>query len=97
MTGGESGERYAGTVTAGPGGAMTDEVGVITGDVTVVTALRPDGRAVVRIQYLGAEEWYTLAGSPAALPPDGLRALHDAVVEAVRHGGGAVVPGSGPR
>lgn len=91
------GQRYADTVTAGPGGAMTDEVGVISGDVTVVTALGPDGRAVVRIQYLGADEWYTLTGSPAAVPPEGLRPLHDAVAEAVRRGGEAVVPGPGRR
>ncbi|MET9853152.1 hypothetical protein ABZY57_09430 [Streptomyces sp. NPDC006450] len=41
-------------VKAGPGGAMTDEVGVITGDVTLTTEASPDGRASVRIQYTGA-------------------------------------------
>ncbi|CAM5678193.1 hypothetical protein SAVIM338S_07246 [Streptomyces avidinii] len=56
-------------VKAGPGGAMTDEVGVITGDVTLTTVAGPDGTATVRIQYTGAEEWYTLTGSPAPLPP----------------------------
>lgn len=92
---GEAGARQEETVATGPGGAMTDEVGVITGDVTVVTAPQPDGRAAVRIQYLGAEEWYTLTGSPVAVPPGGLKALHDAVVRAVRHGSEAVVPGAG--
>ncbi|MFE2939942.1 hypothetical protein ACFXKG_12910 [Streptomyces sp. NPDC059255] len=61
-------ERYTNQVTAGPGGAMTDEVGVITGDLT-------------------------LTGSPAPVPPDGLHVLHTRVIEAVRHGAQAVVPG----
>ncbi len=88
---GERADHCAGEVTAGPGGAMTDDVGVITGDLTVVTARRPDGLADVRVQYTGAEEWYTLTGSPCPIPPGGLRALHDAVVAAVRAGGGAEV------
>ncbi|GLW03973.1 hypothetical protein [Streptomyces lavendulae] len=56
-------------VEAGPGGAMTDEVGVITGDVTLTSGAGPDGTASVRIQYTGAEEWYTLTGSPAPCLP----------------------------
>ncbi|MFI5867328.1 hypothetical protein [Streptomyces sp. NPDC051546] len=79
-------------VKAGPGGAMTDEVGVITGDVTVTTEAGPDGTASVRIQYTGAEEWYTLTGSPAPLPPGGLAAFHKSVVDAVQAGGAAEVP-----
>jgi hypothetical protein len=50
-------------VTAGPGGAMTDEVGVITGDLTIAATARSDGHADIAIQYTGAEEWYTLTGS----------------------------------
>lgn len=79
-------------VKAGPGGAMTDEVGVITGDVTLTTRAAPDSTARVRIQYTGAEEWYTLTGSPVSLPPAGLAAFHARVVEAVRAGGAAEVP-----
>ncbi|MET9608221.1 hypothetical protein ABZZ17_24665 [Streptomyces sp. NPDC006512] len=67
-------------VKAGPGGAMTDEVGVITGAVTLTTEPGLDGPVSVRIQYAGAEEWYTLTGSPAPLPPGGLAALHKHVV-----------------
>ncbi|MFE0044639.1 hypothetical protein [Streptomyces albireticuli] len=85
-------ERYLDKVTAGPGGVMTDDVGVITGDLTIVTAC-PDGRrADVSVQYTGAEEWYTMTGSPVPVPPTGLRALHDAVLAAARAGGGAEVP-----
>ncbi len=79
-------------VKAGPGGAMTDEVGVITGEVTLSTSLRPDGRAAVAIQYTGADEWYTLTGSPVHLPRAGLRALHQEVLDRVRRGDGAEAP-----
>ncbi|MCM1976511.1 hypothetical protein [Streptomyces sp. G1] len=55
--------------------------------------LDPPGRdAQVRIQYAGAEEWYTLTGSPTPPPPDGLAAFHERVVEAVKAGGAAEVP-----
>ncbi|MGK5629410.1 hypothetical protein [Streptomyces sp. URMC 123] len=86
-------ERLVDEVVAGPGGAMTDEVGVVTGDLTVVTELSPDGRrAAVEVQYTGAEEWYTLTGSPVPLPPGGLPALHAAVLARVRAGGAAEAP-----
>ncbi|MFB7747080.1 hypothetical protein [Streptomyces sp. NPDC056132] len=55
-------------VVAGPGGAMTDEVGVITGDLTVRTTRQTDHHVVVTIQYTGADEWYTLTGSPVLFP-----------------------------
>ncbi|MGW0735244.1 hypothetical protein [Streptomyces sp. NPDC002851] len=86
------GKDYADTVTAGPGGVMTDEVGVITGELTLVTSVLPDGRASLRVQYAGAEEWYTLTGSPVPLPSDGPAALHAAVLARIRRGGGAVAP-----
>ncbi|MHC0430632.1 hypothetical protein ACX6XY_10630 [Streptomyces sp. O3] len=79
-------------VTAGPGGAMTDEVGVITGDLTVATATLADGRAVVAVQYTDADEWYLLTGGPAPVPAGGLAELHRDVLELVRKGGGAEVP-----
>ncbi|MFH8567182.1 hypothetical protein [Streptomyces sp. NPDC017993] len=90
-------QRCIGAATAGPGGAMTDEVGVITGDLTLATTLQPDGQAAVRIQYTGAEEWYTLTGSPVPVEPGSLEVLHAAVVHAVRRGGEAVVPEPGRR
>ncbi|MFZ3492354.1 hypothetical protein ACODT5_03775 [Streptomyces sp. 5.8] len=52
-------------VKAGPGGAMTDEVGATTGDLTLRTEAGPDGTVAVRIQGTGAEERYALTGSPA--------------------------------
>jgi hypothetical protein len=86
MTGGE---RHVTTLKAGPGGAMTDEVGVITGDVTLATAPGADGLARVEIQYLDSDEWYTLTGSPVPVPPDGLAALHERIAARVASGGGA--------
>ncbi|MFI0504208.1 hypothetical protein ACH3WN_15365 [Streptomyces albogriseolus] len=72
---------------------MTDEVGVITGDLAVATTLQPDGWAAVAVQYTDADEWYSLTGSPTPLPhPDGLRQLHDTARAAVKAGGGAEVP-----
>ncbi|MGP3973528.1 hypothetical protein ACTWQF_05705 [Streptomyces sp. 8N114] len=95
MTGREASrgpDRYEDRVQAGPGGIMTDEVGVITGEVTVVTRRAPGGRAAIDVQYTGAEEWYTLSGSPAPLPPGGLAALHTQVVDLLRRGGCAEAP-----
>ncbi|MEU9123210.1 hypothetical protein AB0C96_25655 [Streptomyces sp. NPDC048506] len=85
-------QRLEHDVTAGPGGAMTDEVGVITGDLTLATHTLPDGRAHIAIQYTGAEEWYTLTGSPVPLPGGGLAALHADVLRRVQRGGCAEAP-----
>ena len=85
-------EQLVSKVKAGPGGAMTDEVGVITGDLTIATRLLPDGSASIAIQYTDADEWYTLTGSPVPVPPEGLAALHELILERVRHGGGAEAP-----
>ncbi|MCZ0978754.1 hypothetical protein O1L60_04395 [Streptomyces diastatochromogenes] len=76
-------------VKAGPGGAMTDEVGVITGELTVSTSIRPDGHAGIAVQYTGADEWYTLTGSPVPLPPSGLDTLHRDILDRIRHGNAA--------
>jgi hypothetical protein len=56
-------------ITAGPGGVMTDEVGVVTGALTLRTEM--DGpQATVKVQYKDAAEWYTVTG--------GRTKLHDA-------------------
>ncbi|MGW2254748.1 hypothetical protein ACWCXH_31835 [Kitasatospora sp. NPDC001660] len=86
-------ERHQAHVTAGPGGVMTEEVGCVTGYLTVVTTAFPNGQAWVAVQYRDAEEWYTLTGTPAPLP-DGetLAAYHQRVLVAVRDGGKAAAP-----
>jgi hypothetical protein len=47
-------------ITAGPGGVMTDEVGVVTGDLTIRTELDDSLAVTVRVQYKDADEWYTV-------------------------------------
>ncbi len=67
------------------GGVMTEEVGAVTGDLEVAT--RPKAGGVeVAVRYAGADEWYTVEGSPiepgdaGVLSPPGLRELHERVV-----------------
>ncbi|MFI1367541.1 hypothetical protein [Streptomyces griseochromogenes] len=78
-------------VFAGRGGARTDEAGVVTGDLTVHTTW--DGNvADVTVQYTGTSEWFTVTGSPVPCHSERQsRNLHQAVVAAVRAGGGATV------
>ncbi|MET9346114.1 hypothetical protein [Streptomyces termitum] len=79
-------------VYTGRGGVLTVEGGIVTGDLTVHTTFA-DGEARVAVQYSGASDWFTMSGSPVPCPSEEeSRELHDAVVEAVREGGGAVVP-----
>ena len=67
-------------ITAGPGGVMTDEVGVITGDLTVRTEYA-GGRVTVRVQYKDADEWYAVTGGSAPLSDEAdLEAVHTLVV-----------------
>ncbi|MFJ1939059.1 hypothetical protein ACIOGZ_41205 [Kitasatospora sp. NPDC088160] len=80
-------------ITAGPGGVMTVEVGVITGDLTLRTAW--DGRQVLLdVQYDGADEWYSVEGSPVpASDRASAEAVHEAMTEAVKRGGGTGTEG----
>jgi hypothetical protein len=60
---------------------MTDEAGVVTGELTVRTELDPDGRLTVRVQYRQAGEWYTVTGARATLAdPADLAAVHAVAV-----------------
>ena len=43
-------------------GVMTEEVGVISGELELVTSCDEKGDLTLRITYVGAEEWYTLPG-----------------------------------
>ncbi|MEU8237358.1 hypothetical protein AB0C07_03835 [Actinoplanes missouriensis] len=63
-------------IVPGPGGVMTDEVGVVTGDLTLRTELS-GGDVVLRVQYKDAEEWYAVTGGKAPLAePSALDAVH---------------------
>ncbi|MFD8562943.1 hypothetical protein ACFV1N_37195 [Streptosporangium canum] len=77
--------RYEGEVVAGPGEVMTDEVGVVTGDLTIRTEVSDD-QATVGVQYTGADEWYTLTGSPVPLGGRSGREVHEAILAAVAAG-----------
>ncbi|RRO13212.1 hypothetical protein EIL87_26655 [Saccharopolyspora rhizosphaerae] len=67
------------TLTAPPGGVMTDEVGVITGDLELATACE-DGAVQVWIRYAGANEWYRLSGADCHLhDPHDHEPLHTAL------------------
>jgi hypothetical protein len=72
-------------IVAGPGGVMTDEVGVVTGELTLATAVEKGHTAVVRVQYKGAAEWYVVTGAKAQLADvKDVDAVH-AVAVAVLH------------
>ena len=67
------------------GGVMTEEAGAITGDLELLT--RPieageGGALEALVRYAGAEEWYTVSGSPVAEPAGGQdhRASHEAAL-----------------
>jgi hypothetical protein len=67
-------------IVAGPGGVMTDEVGVVTGDLTLRSEIGADGSFVVQVQYKDAEEWYTVTGAKGGLKdPADLAAVHSVV------------------
>lgn len=66
-------------ITAGQGGVMTDEVGVVTGDLTLRTELSA-GQVTVRVQYKDADEWYVVTGATSTLTdPADLDAIHTVV------------------
>ncbi|MEV7189704.1 hypothetical protein [Kitasatospora sp. NPDC093102] len=75
---------------------MTIEVGVITGVITGDLMLRTtwDGRqALFAVQYDGADEWYTVEGSPVPAPTVAeAEAAHRVIADAVRRGGAAARP-----
>ncbi|PGH41701.1 hypothetical protein COO58_24470 [Micromonospora sp. WMMA1996] len=67
-------------ITAGPGGVMTDEVGVVTGELTLRTE-HADGRVTLRVQYKDADEWYAVTGGSAPLAdPAAVDAVHTIAV-----------------
>jgi hypothetical protein len=68
---------HASTFHATPDGVMTDEVGVITGDLELRTTLDDAGVLRLAVRYAGADEWYTLTGSGGRLhDPRDAEAVH---------------------
>ncbi|SCL61952.1 hypothetical protein GA0070606_3534 [Micromonospora citrea] len=67
-------------IVPGPGGVMTDEVGVVTGELTLRTGYA-DGQVTLTVQYKDADEWYAVTGGKVALAdPAGLDAVHGVAV-----------------
>ena len=67
-------------IVPGPGGVMTDEVGVVTGELTLRTELSGT-QVTLRVQYLEAEEWYGVTGGRTTLvDPADLDAVHQIAV-----------------
>jgi hypothetical protein len=68
-------------ITPGPGGVMTDEVGVVTGDLTLRTEVDDAGGVVLRVQYKDAAEWYVVTGGKTQLAdPKDIEAVHAVAV-----------------
>ncbi len=51
---------------ARPGGVMTDEVGVVTGELVLCTAVE-GCELTLTVQYAGAQEWYAVTGGRCTL------------------------------
>ena len=74
------------TVVSTTGGVMTEEVGAVTGELEVATRHLAAEDITVTVRYAGADEWYTVEGSPielgkaSGLPPSKPRELHERVV-----------------
>ena len=57
------------TFTSTTGGVMTEEAGALTGELELLC--RPEtGDLRVEVRYAGADEWYTVSGSPIQVRRD---------------------------
>ena len=60
---------------------MTDEVGVVTGKLTIRTEVDDALSVVLHVQYKDADEWYVVTGGRASLvDPADLDAIHTIAV-----------------
>lgn len=46
---------------------MTDEVGIVTGDLELRTRCSDDGVVVAQVRYPRAKEWYSVSGAGCRL------------------------------
>jgi hypothetical protein len=68
--------RFVSTV----GGVMTEEAGAVTGGLELLTRPTSEGGLQVLVRYTGAEEWYTVSGSPVPTGGKDHRASHEAAL-----------------
>ena len=79
------GDEIRSPFTSTTGGVMTNEAGAVTGDLEIATRAAKDA-LIVSVRYAGADEWYTVEGSPISLAdtphssPDELHELHQQVL-----------------
>jgi len=66
---------------------MTDEAGAITGELELLTRVTPDVAVEVMVRYAGAQDLYTVSGSPVCAAtlsehPDQLehREIHERIL-----------------
>jgi len=86
------------TIYSTVGGVMTDEVGAVSGDLEIVTWVAAVCLGV-SVRYAGADECYTVTGSPASLDAAGHYTpadLHERVVGHLSKPGPAVNGNEGP-
>jgi hypothetical protein len=60
-------EQRTSDIVPGPGGVMTDEVGVVTGELTLRTEADDSRNVALRVRYKDAAEWYTVTGVKVTL------------------------------
>ncbi len=64
-----AGDELRSTFTSTVGGVMTEEAGAVTGELELLC--RPEaGGLRVEVRYAGADEWYTVSGSPVGIQDD---------------------------
>lgn len=69
------------TFNATPDGVMTNEVGVVSGELELRTTLVEGGALRLDVRYTGAAEWYTLKGGGYRLhDPRDLPVVHELLV-----------------
>jgi hypothetical protein len=77
---GQTGGEFRSTFTSTTGGVMTEEAGSVTGELKLLCKSETDGLHVA-VRYAGADEWYTVSGSPVQIQGN----PHDALGRVVRH------------
>lgn len=71
---------YTSPFAAGPG-VMTEEAGVLTGDLELRTVSAPGGAVTAKVRYAGTDEWYRLRGGQCKLVHDGdHQAVHSILI-----------------
>ena len=69
---------------------MTDQAGVVTGDLEIVTRLDAEGLAAF-VRYSGADEWYAVTGSPVSIDERSSQTdVHERVVNHLTRSGPVV-------